>query len=97
MFFNLNSTLLMLELQSDYRGDLSLGIFFYAALLVSAWAWLYAVSALLTRFIVRLWPNLMTKTVWFLDVDSHPIRSLGCIAGVIVFVLILALRELARL
>jgi hypothetical protein len=94
--FDEKEVILMLELRSDW-GSLPAGIFFYAALFVSAWTWLYALSASLTRFIVRSFPGLMTRTVWFFDVDGHPVRSFGCVAGMIVFISILALRELSRL
>jgi hypothetical protein len=79
-------------LHASAEGDPSIGIFLYAALFVSAWSWLYAVSALLTRLMVRLFPKLLTSAVWFFDVDGHPIRSLGCIAGGIVFIAVLALK-----
>jgi hypothetical protein len=71
------------------------GILTYTALFVSAWCWLYALSALATRFMFRLFPQMLTKTTWFFDVDGHPLRSLGCIAGGIVFMGILAAKAAA--
>ena len=75
--------------------QLPIGVFLYAALFVSAWSWLYALSALTTRLMFRLFPKLLTKTAWFFDVDGHPLRSLGCMAGGIVFIAVLALKNLA--
>jgi hypothetical protein len=70
------------------------GIFFYSALFVSAWAWLYALSALTARLIFQLFPRLLTGTVWLFDVEGHPLRSLGCIAGGMVFAGVLVARAL---
>jgi hypothetical protein len=71
------------------------GILTYTALFVSAWCWLYALSALAARFMFRLFPKLLTSTVWFFDIEGHPLRSLGCIAGGIVFIVALAGKALA--
>jgi hypothetical protein len=71
-----------------------LGIVFYASLFVSVWAWIYASAAFITRFIVNVFPRALPKIVWFFDVDGHPIRSFGCIAGIIVFCGALAVNEI---
>jgi hypothetical protein len=83
-------------LRAPGEGALTFGVFFYAALFVAAWSWLYGITALVTRFALRVFPKLMTRTVWFFDVEGHPLRSLGCIAGGIVFVGMFLLKEVAR-
>jgi hypothetical protein len=77
------------------RDTMSPSISFYGALFVSIWSWLYAVSALTTRFMVRLFPRLLKSSVWFFEVEGHPLRSLGCIAGGIVFLGVVAAKALA--
>jgi len=85
-----------LTLRAPDQGGLTFGVFFYAALFVAAWSWLYGITALVTRFALRVFPRLMTDTVWFFDVEGHPLRSLGCIAGGIVFVFTFLLKEVTR-
>jgi hypothetical protein len=92
---SLNMLSQILRVHPIGEGRISFGIFFYAALFVSAWSWLYALSALITRFMVRIFPKLLTSTVWFFDVDGHPLRSLGCIAGGVVFFGVLAAKAFA--
>jgi hypothetical protein len=64
-----------LVLMGNYSSALS--ACFYASMLVSLWSWLYALAATLTRLAARFLPFL---TRWF-DIDEHPIKSFGCIAG----------------
>jgi hypothetical protein len=91
VFFSPASIIAALKLKAGNR-TISPGVFLYSALFVSAWSWLYVMTALTTRFIVQLFPKLMTRAVWFFDVEGHPLRSFGCIAGGIVFVGIVTLR-----
>jgi hypothetical protein len=79
----------MLTLGLEEGAELPFGIYFYASLLVSLWALLYSFSAVLMKFILRWYPIVSPNIVSILDVDGHPIRSLGCVAGLLVFVAVL--------
>jgi hypothetical protein len=76
------------------NGELAGGIFFFSALFVSAWSWLYALTVLITRLVVQVFPSTLKSTAWFFDINGHPLRSLGCIAGGIVFACILTAQSL---
>jgi hypothetical protein len=65
----------------------SLGVYLYASLFVSMWAWIYAISVLIMRFMIVGLPRVLPKVIWPFDVEGHPIRSLGCVAGAIVFLI----------
>jgi hypothetical protein len=77
------------------EGEFAGGIFFFSALFVSAWSWLYALTALITRLVVRVFPATLQSAGRFFDINGHPLRSLGCIAGGIVFIAVLAAKALA--
>jgi hypothetical protein len=87
----------LITLHASGRGAFPFGVVFYAAFFVSAWTWLYAVSALFTRFALEHFPGFLARTVWLFDVNSHPVRTLGCISGTLVFVFSIAGIELTRL
>lgn len=63
--------------------DFPLGTLFWAGMMPSVWLWLYLGAALLTRLIARSAPLLRFLT-YFLDIDGHPIRSIGVVAAVLV-------------
>jgi hypothetical protein len=48
--------------------------------LPSIWLWAYVAAALVTRLLLSSTP-LFRFLANFLDVDGHPIRSLGVVAG----------------
>jgi hypothetical protein len=58
------------------------GILFLAGLLPSLWLWLYLASSLLTRFVARSERGIRFL-LYFLDIDEHPFRSVGVVAGVV--------------
>ena len=68
---------------------LPFGVFFYSAFLTSVWLWLYAVSVVLARSLVRA-----GRGVGFLlkltDVENHPFRSMGFTSVVLVSLMFLA-------
>jgi hypothetical protein len=70
----------------------SLGIYLYASLFVSMWAWVYAVSVFIIRFMIVGLPRILPAIVWPFDVEGHPIRSLGCVAGGVVFLVAFVLQ-----
>jgi hypothetical protein len=87
--------LFMFSFHAVSEGEMAGAIFFFSALFVSAWSWLYALTALITRLVVRVFPATLQSTTWFFDINGHPLRSLGCIAGGIVFIGVLAARVVA--
>jgi hypothetical protein len=56
------------------------GVFLYATLFTSIWAWLYALAGGAVRLAARARPGL-SFLKWLLDIDGHPLRSIGVIAG----------------
>ncbi len=56
------------------------GTCLYSSFFTSLWLWLFVISRWLVRLItpLRAWLRLGK---WFLDIDSHPLRSLGVVAG----------------
>jgi len=69
-----------LSFQNLDREFPSLGIFFYSTFFTSAWVLLYALSGGLVRLTVGGRPVLHFLK-WFLDIENHPVRSIGIIAG----------------
>jgi hypothetical protein len=61
------------------------GNLFWASMIPSVWLWLYILSALFTRFLVTSFPVLRVVT-HVLDVQRHPVRSVGVVAALVVFV-----------
>jgi hypothetical protein len=62
--------------------DNEVAVLFYAGLLPSIWLWLYTAATMVTRIASRA-KGLITGVIYFLDVEKHPIRSVGLVAGVI--------------
>ena len=64
------------------RNGLPLGIFFYSAFFTSVWRWLYAVSVVVSRVLLR-----MNSGVAFLlrvtDVERQPFRSMGFVSVIL--------------
>lgn len=70
-------------------------VLFYAGLLPSIWLWLYTAATMVTRIVTRA-KGLIKSVVYFLDVEEHPIRSVGLVAGVLassIFALSLAVKS----
>jgi hypothetical protein len=61
-----------------------LSVLFYAGLMPSVWLWLYVVSLLVTRIISRSGP-VVDRLRWFLSLDKYPFRSVGVVAGGLMF------------
>jgi hypothetical protein len=57
---------------------------FYASMVPSAWLYIYGAGVLATTAILRIEP-LLHWFVWALDVDKAPLRSVGVVAGILVF------------
>jgi hypothetical protein len=55
---------------------------FWASMIPSAWLWGYILASVLTRSLLASRP-LLKQTVHFLDVDNHPVRSIGIVAGLL--------------
>src|ERR1051326_5932370 len=55
-------------------------VMFYAGLLPSIWLWLYIFSAVITKLALKFAPSIRF-VVFFLDVDEHPIQSVGIVAA----------------
>jgi CBS domain containing-hemolysin-like protein len=53
---------------------------FWASMIPSIWLWAYVIAALVTRMLLASRP-LFRKLVGFLDVNEHPIRSIGIVAA----------------
>ena len=58
------------------------GILFLAGLLPSLWLWLYLASSLLTRLVGRSERGIRFL-LYVLDIDEHPFRSVGVVAGAV--------------
>lgn len=73
-----------------YSGRLSniFAILFFASLVPSIWLWLYLASSLLTRVITNS-SRPIRFLVYFLDIDHHPIRSVGIVAATLSLVIYL--------
>jgi hypothetical protein len=59
-------------------------ILFYAGMVPSMWLWIAVGSVFLTRLIAKSTP-VVNFSVWFLDINEAPYRSVGVIASVCVF------------
>lgn len=74
------------QIVSHYFGLRSFeSILFYAGMLPSMWLWMYAVAVLVARTALSS-EGMLKRILWFLDVEQHPIRSLGVISAVLVFI-----------
>ena len=57
--------------------------FFWASMVPSGWLWLFIGSSIATRFLVGLQP-IFGGFTHVLDVEAHPVRSIGIVASLIV-------------
>jgi len=61
---------------------LPFGIYLYSTYFTSVWVWLYVVSGGFIR-LVGLFKWALHYLQWFLDIDGHPIRCIGIVAGLL--------------
>jgi hypothetical protein len=59
------------------------GLLLWVSMLPSIWLWLYVIASLLARLMAKSAP-LLRFLLYFLDIDKHPIRSIGFIAAILV-------------
>lgn len=62
-----------------------IGNFFWAGMLTSCWLWAYVSAAMLARALISS-RRVMAVTVRVLDIQKHPVRSLGIVAASVTFV-----------
>ena len=60
--------------------------FFWASMVPSGWLWLFIGSSLVARFLVGLQPTLGLLT-HALDVETHPVESIGIVATIVVAII----------
>ncbi len=58
------------------------GSLFLASMLPSIWLWLYGSAAMITKLMLRS-TGLIRNLIFLLDVDKHPIRAFGFVAGIV--------------
>ena len=74
-------------------------IFFWPGMVPSIWLWLYVAATLIVRLTARAAP-VFRFSIYFLDIDQHPIRSVGIIAAALagcVYIILLAIWKFAEL
>jgi hypothetical protein len=57
-------------------------VLFYASLVPTLWIWVFFFSVLISRMLIRVTPVLEFAR-YALDIDQHPMRSVGFIAALI--------------
>ena len=73
----------VLGAQGQLYLTIPLANFFWASMVPSGWLWLFVGSSIATRFLVSLQPG-FGFLVYALDVEAHPVRSIGIIASTVV-------------
>jgi hypothetical protein len=76
----------------------ALTIFFLPGMLPSVWLWLYVAATLIVRLAVRTAP-LLRFLMYLLDIDKHPIRSVGIVAAMLIsgaYTIFLAISKFAQ-
>lgn len=68
------------------RDEPAFGIFFYSTFFTSSWVWIYAGAVGTARFL-NASASVIRLFRWFLDIEGHPVRSVGVIAGLLTAVL----------
>jgi hypothetical protein len=71
---------------------------FWAGMVPSIWLWLYVAATLIVRLAIRSAPLLRFLT-YLLDIDQHPIRSVGIVAATLVsggYAILLAVSKAAQ-
>ena len=74
-------------------------MFFWPGMVPSMWLWLYVAATLIVRLVVRTAP-VFRFSVYFFDIDQHPIRSVGVVAAALVscvYIVLLAIWKFADL
>jgi hypothetical protein len=74
-------------------------VFFWPGMVPSIWLWAYMGATLIVRLAVRSAPVLRFSN-YFLDIDQHPIRSVGSVAAVLVgfaYIVLLVIFRFAEL
>jgi hypothetical protein len=71
-------------------------VLFYTGMVPSIWVWLFLLAALLTGAMTRS-SSLVNGLRWFLDIDKAPIKSIGLIAMVVVFLAVSVAAGLIRI
>jgi hypothetical protein len=66
----------------DPSSQFPVALMLLCAMATSAWIWLYILLAVITR-LLRLMPAVMKVLPKIIDVDGHPVRSLGFIAAAV--------------
>lgn len=72
--------------------------FFWASMVPSIWLWLYVAATLIVRLAVRAAPA-FRFSMYLLDIDQHPIRSVGIVAAMLVsgaYAMLLAISKFAE-
>jgi hypothetical protein len=74
-------------------------MFFWPGMVPSMWLWFYVAATLVVRLVVRATP-VFRFSIYFLDIDQHPIRSVGIVAAALVgciYIVLLAIWGFADL
>jgi len=74
-------------------------MFFWPGMVPSIWLWLYLAATLVVRLAVRTAP-VFRFSIYFLDIDQHPIRSVGIVAAALVscvYIVLVAIWKFADL
>jgi len=72
---------------------------FWPGMVPSIWLWFYVVATLVVRLAVRTAP-VSRFSIYFFDIDQHPIRSVGIVAAALVscvYIVLLAIWKFADL
>jgi hypothetical protein len=71
---------------------------FLPGMLPSVWLWLYAAATLIVRLAARSRP-LLRFLIYMLDIDKHPIRSVGIVAAMLLsagYAVVVAISKFAQ-
>jgi hypothetical protein len=79
--------------------EFPLEVLFWPGMVPSIWLWFYVVATVVVRLAVRSAP-VFRFSIYFFDIDEHPIRSVGIVAAVLiscVYIVLLAIWKFADL
>jgi hypothetical protein len=68
------------RLSAQIPGNPPIGIFYYAVFIPSLWLWGLSGILMMTQALASL-DHVRRFTSWFFDVEKHPIKSIGIVAG----------------
>jgi hypothetical protein len=74
-------------------------IFFWPGMVPSIWLWLFVAATLIVRLTARVAP-VFRFSIYFLDIDQHPVRSVGVVASALVgcvYIILVAIWKFADL